>query len=67
MIKLYKSDEVIYTASEVAEILNVCPQMVSFLCNKFKAPKLGRFFLINEQLLTEMKKPRSKGRPKKES
>ena len=65
MINLYTSTEVIYTASEVAKILDVCPQMVTSLCYKFNAPKLGRFFLINEQLLEDMKKPRKRGRPKK--
>lgn len=65
MIKLYKSDVVIYTASEVSEILGVSQTQVSRLCASLNAPKLGKFYLINEELLEALKERRGKrGRPK---
>lgn len=67
MINLYKSDVVIYTASEVSEILGVSLTQVSRLCASLDAPKLGKFYLINEELLDALKERRGKrGRPKKE-
>ena len=65
MINLYKSDVVIYTASEVSEILGVSLTQVSRLCASLNAPKLGKFYLINEELLDALKERRGKrGRPK---
>lgn len=66
MIKLYHTDTVIYTASEVAEILGVSAVQVSRLCAKYDAPRLGKFFLINEELLEDLKnRNTSTGRPRK--
>lgn len=66
MIRLYHSDTVLYTASETADILGVSVVQVSRLCAKYNAPRLGKFYLINEELLQELKDRNTEvGRPKK--
>lgn len=65
MIELYKSSTVLYQASEVAGMLGCSIAQVSRLCQKMDAPKLGKFYLINEELLADLKARNTKvGRPK---
>lgn len=65
MIRLYKSDTVLYPASEVAEMLGCSVAQVSRICQKLDAPKFGKFYLINEELLDDLKARNTKvGRPK---
>lgn len=64
MITLYKSDVHIYLTSEVAQILGCEEESVSRLCKKFNAPKLGRYYVINDELLEDLRSRNTKrGRP----
>lgn len=65
MIKLYNTETIIYTVSEASEMLGCSPTHVSRLCAKLGAPRFGKFFIINAELLDAMGKRNTKaGRPK---
>lgn len=65
MLKLYGTDISIYTPEEARSILGVSATQVSRLCASLGAPQLGRFYLINDELLEAMKDRKGKrGRPK---
>lgn len=65
MIKLYNTETIIYTVSEAREILGCSATQVSRLCAALGAPRLGKFYLINDELLDAMKARKGKrGRPK---
>lgn len=65
MITLYKTDIKLYTSSEAAEILGFTTQQIAYHCNRLNAPRIGKFFLINDELLDELKHRNKQGRPKK--
>lgn len=65
MVKLYKDTTVIYTANEVASMLNITNTMLSLLLAKMDVPKLGRFYLINDKVIEDLKNRPGRGRPKK--
>lgn len=64
MITLYKSNVHLYQISEVAQILGCEEESVSRLCKKFNAPKFGRYYVINDELLEDLQNRNTKrGRP----
>ena len=64
MVKLYKTDITIYTPEDARNILGVSSTQVSRLCASLGAPQLGKFYLINDELLEAMKARKGKrGRP----
>ncbi len=68
MITLYETDIKIYTPAEAREILGCSATQVSRLCATLGAPQLGKFYLINDELLEAMKDRKGKrGRPKANS
>lgn len=66
VIRLYGTDIRIFTPAEAKEILGCSATQVSRLCASLGAPQLGKFYLINDELLDAMKERRGKrGRPRK--
>lgn len=67
MFYLYGTDITIYTQEDAREILGVSATQVSRLCASLGAPKLGKFYVINKELLDAMRERSGKrGRPRKE-
>lgn len=66
MFTLYGTDIKIYTSKEASEILGFSVQQIAYHCNKLNVPKIGKFFLINDELIETLKHRKGKGRPKKE-
>lgn len=68
MVKLYGTDITIYTPEDARNILGVSATQVSRLCASLGAPQLGKFYLINDELLAAMKERKGKrGRPKEKT
>lgn len=66
MITLYKDDTKLYTSSEVAEMLGLTNTALSIALAKMGVPRLGRFYLINDKVIEDLKNRKGRGRPKKE-
>ena len=60
MVKLYGTDITIYTPEDARNILGVSATQVSRLCASLGAPQLGKFYLINDELLAAMKERKGK-------